>query len=154
MSLDQLRAIPGKMPNDPGLGQIVQAAATAEHIAQLPSEHGVQLLPEALWRHRGNQQNPAAPTTDHQHFDAAWDVESQLQRTQQWQADAAQLLHPPGRVEEPESRNQSSRCAAIAGSRGLAKDPAGLHSPGPLGPCRGCMPWPPLETSSRPTASP
>ena len=107
------------MPNDPGLGQIVQAAATAEPIAQLPSEHGVQLLPEALWRHRGNQQNPAAPTTDHQHFDAAWDVESQLQRTQQWQADAAQLLYPAGRVEGSESRNQSSRCAAIAGSRGL-----------------------------------
>ena len=43
---------------------------------------------------QGNLQSPAGPTADHRHLAAAWDVESQLQRTRQWEADGTQLLRP------------------------------------------------------------
>jgi hypothetical protein len=43
---------------------------------------------------QGNLQSPADPTADYCHLAAAWDVESQLQRTLQWEADGTQLLRP------------------------------------------------------------
>ena len=43
---------------------------------------------------QGQQQSPVGPTAEHRHCAAAWDLDSQVQRTRQWEADGTQLLRP------------------------------------------------------------
>jgi hypothetical protein len=50
------------MQDDSALREAVQAAASTEAAAQLAAEHGVQVSPEALWRHRGTLASGGLPT--------------------------------------------------------------------------------------------
>jgi hypothetical protein len=64
MSLDQLKSLLARMQDDSALREPVQPAATAstEAAAQLVAEHGVQVSPEPLWRHRGTLASGGLPT--------------------------------------------------------------------------------------------
>ena len=50
MSLDQLKAFLGRMQDDPGLRQAVQAAATADDVAQLAGTLGYEFSGDELLR--------------------------------------------------------------------------------------------------------
>lgn len=55
MSLDQLKAFLGRMQDDPGLRQAVQAAATADDVAQLAGTLGYTFSGDELLRLSGQK---------------------------------------------------------------------------------------------------
>ena len=48
--------------SDPTFAQALRATASTEAAAKLAAEHGVQVSPEALWRHRGTLASGGLPT--------------------------------------------------------------------------------------------
>lgn len=58
-ALHQLKEL---LQSDPAFAQALRATASTEAAAQLASEHGVQVSPEALWRHRGTLVSGGLPT--------------------------------------------------------------------------------------------
>lgn len=58
-ALHQLREM---LQSDPAFAQALRATASTEAAAQLASDHGVLVSPEALWRHRGNLVSGGLPT--------------------------------------------------------------------------------------------
>jgi hypothetical protein len=57
--LHQLKEL---LQNDSAFAQALRATASTEAATQLASEHGVQVSPEALWRHRGTLIRGGLPT--------------------------------------------------------------------------------------------
>lgn len=55
MSLDQLKAFLLKMQNDPGLRQAVQAASTADDVAQIAATLGFEFSGDELLRMSGQK---------------------------------------------------------------------------------------------------
>jgi predicted ribosomally synthesized peptide with nif11-like leader len=55
MSIDQLRAFLARMQDDPGLRQAVQAAATADDVAQLAGTLGYEFSGDELLRLSGQK---------------------------------------------------------------------------------------------------
>ncbi|MEB3297140.1 MAG: Nif11-like leader peptide family natural product precursor [Cyanobacteriota bacterium] len=55
MSLDQLKAFLAQMQDDPGLRQAVQAAATADDVAQLAGTLGYEFSGDELLRLSGQK---------------------------------------------------------------------------------------------------
>jgi predicted ribosomally synthesized peptide with nif11-like leader len=55
MSLDQLKAFLGRMQDDPALRQAVQAAATADDVAQLGASLGYEFSGDELLRLSGQK---------------------------------------------------------------------------------------------------
>lgn len=55
MSLDQLKAFLSRMQDDPGLRQSVQAAATADDVAQLAGTLGYEFSGDELLRLSGQK---------------------------------------------------------------------------------------------------
>jgi predicted ribosomally synthesized peptide with nif11-like leader len=55
MSLDQLKAFLGRMQDDPGLRQAVQAVATADDVAQLAGTLGYTFSGDELLRLSGQK---------------------------------------------------------------------------------------------------
>lgn len=55
MSLDQLKAFLARMQDDPGLRQAVQAAATADDVAQLAGTLGYEFSGDELLRLSGQK---------------------------------------------------------------------------------------------------
>jgi len=55
MSLDQLKAFLGRMQDDPALRQAVQAAATADDVAQLAASVGYEFSGDELLRLSGQR---------------------------------------------------------------------------------------------------
>jgi predicted ribosomally synthesized peptide with nif11-like leader len=55
MSLDQLKAFLGKVQDDPSLRQAVQAAATADDVAQIGAAHGFEFSGNELLRLSGKK---------------------------------------------------------------------------------------------------
>ncbi|WP_415398720.1 hypothetical protein [Synechococcus sp. W4D4] len=47
---------------DSAFAQALRATESTEAAARLAAEHGVQVSPEALWRHRGTQEAGGLPT--------------------------------------------------------------------------------------------
>jgi hypothetical protein len=58
-ALHQLKEL---LQSDPAFAQALRATASTEAAAQLAAEHGVQVSPEALWRHRGTLASGGLPT--------------------------------------------------------------------------------------------
>lgn len=58
-ALHQLKAL---LQNDPAFAEALRATASTEAAAQLAAEHGVQVSPAALWRHRGTLISDGLPT--------------------------------------------------------------------------------------------
>lgn len=58
-ALHQLKEL---LKGDPAFAQALRATESTEAAAQLASEHGVQVSPEALWRHRGTLISGGMPT--------------------------------------------------------------------------------------------
>ena len=58
-ALHQLKEL---LQSDPTFAQALRATASTEAAAQLAAEHGVQVSPEALWRHRGTLASGGLPT--------------------------------------------------------------------------------------------
>ena len=58
-ALHQLKEL---LLRDPTFAQALRATASTEAAAQLAAEHGVQVSPEALWRHRGTLASGGLPT--------------------------------------------------------------------------------------------
>lgn len=59
VALHQLKAL---LQADPRLAQALRATASTEAAARLVAEYGIQLSPEALWRHRGTLVSDGQPT--------------------------------------------------------------------------------------------
>jgi hypothetical protein len=57
--LHQLKEL---LQSDSAFAQALRATASTEAATQLASEHGVQVSPEALWRHRGTLISGGLPT--------------------------------------------------------------------------------------------
>jgi predicted ribosomally synthesized peptide with nif11-like leader len=62
MSLDQLKAFLDRMQDDPALQQGVQAAATADDVAQLGASLGYEFSGDALLRLSGQKVGPVTLT--------------------------------------------------------------------------------------------
>jgi hypothetical protein len=58
-ALHQLKEL---LQSDPAFAQALCACASTEDAARLAAEHGVQVSPEALWRHRGTLVSGGLPT--------------------------------------------------------------------------------------------
>jgi hypothetical protein len=58
-ALHQLKDL---LQGDPSFAQALRASGSTEAAAQLAAEHGVQVSPEALWRHRGTLASGGLPT--------------------------------------------------------------------------------------------
>lgn len=58
-ALHQLKEL---LQSDPALAEARRGCASTEAAAQLAAEHGVQISPEALWRHRGTLVSGGLPT--------------------------------------------------------------------------------------------
>lgn len=58
-ALHQLKEL---LQSDPIFSQALRNTSSTEAAAQLIAEHGVQLTPEALWRHRGTLVSGGLPT--------------------------------------------------------------------------------------------
>ena len=58
-ALNQLKQL---LQSDPAFAQALCACASTEAAASLAAEHGVQVSPEALWRHRGTLVSGGLPT--------------------------------------------------------------------------------------------
>ena len=58
-ALHQLKEL---LKGDPAFAQALRATKSTEAAAQLASKHGVQVSPEALWRHRGTLISGGMPT--------------------------------------------------------------------------------------------
>ena len=58
-ALHQLKEL---LQSDSAFAQALRATASTEAATQLASEHGVQVSPEALWRHRGTLIRGGLPT--------------------------------------------------------------------------------------------
>ena len=58
-ALHQLKEL---LQGDPAFAQALCATGSTEAAAQLAAEHGVQVSPEALWRHRGTLVGGGLPT--------------------------------------------------------------------------------------------
>jgi hypothetical protein len=58
-ALHQLKEL---LQDDPVFAKALAATASTEAAAQLAAEHGVQVSPEALWRHRGMLVSGGLPT--------------------------------------------------------------------------------------------
>ena len=58
-ALHQLKEL---LQSDSAFAQALRATASTEAATQLASEHGVQVSPEALWRHRGTLISGGLPT--------------------------------------------------------------------------------------------
>lgn len=58
-ALHQLKVL---LQSDPAFAQALRAAESTEAAARLAAEHGVQVSPEALWRHRGTLVSGGLPT--------------------------------------------------------------------------------------------
>jgi hypothetical protein len=58
-ALHQLKEL---LKGDPAFAHALRATESTEAAAQLASEHGVQVSPEALWRHRGTLIGGGMPT--------------------------------------------------------------------------------------------
>lgn len=50
------------LQGDPAFAQALRATTSTEAAAQLAAEHGIQVSPEALWRHRGTLVSGGLPT--------------------------------------------------------------------------------------------
>jgi hypothetical protein len=50
------------LQSDPAFAQALCACASTEAAARLAAEHGIQVSPEALWRHRGTLISGGLPT--------------------------------------------------------------------------------------------
>ena len=58
-TLHQLKDL---LQSDPAFAQALRATASTEAAAQLAADHGLQVSPEALWRHRGTLASGGLPT--------------------------------------------------------------------------------------------
>jgi hypothetical protein len=58
-ALHQLKEL---LLSDPIFAQALRATASTEDATKLAAEHGVQVSPEALWRHRGTLVSGGLPT--------------------------------------------------------------------------------------------
>lgn len=58
-SLHQLKTL---LQGDPVFAQALRASESTEAAARLAAQHGVQVSPEALWRHRGTLVSGGLPT--------------------------------------------------------------------------------------------
>jgi hypothetical protein len=58
-ALHQLKEL---LLSDPVFAQALRATASTEDATKLAAEHGVQVSPEALWRHRGTLVSGGLPT--------------------------------------------------------------------------------------------
>jgi len=58
-ALHQLKEL---LRSDPAFAQALRATESTEAAARLAAEHGVQVSPEALWRHRGTLVSGGMPT--------------------------------------------------------------------------------------------
>jgi hypothetical protein len=58
-ALHQLKEL---LQGDPVFAKALAATASTEAAAKLAAEHGVQVTPEALWRHRGMLVSGGLPT--------------------------------------------------------------------------------------------
>jgi hypothetical protein len=58
-ALHQLKEL---LLSDATFAQALRATASTEAAAQLAAEHGLQVSPEALWRHRGTLASGGLPT--------------------------------------------------------------------------------------------
>ena len=58
-ALHQLKEL---LQSDSAFAQALRATSSTEAAAQLAAEHGVQVSPEALWRHRGTLVSGGLPT--------------------------------------------------------------------------------------------
>jgi hypothetical protein len=58
-ALHQLKEL---LQGDPAFAQALCATVSTEDAAKLAAEHGVQVSPEALWRHRGTLVSGGLPT--------------------------------------------------------------------------------------------
>jgi hypothetical protein len=58
-ALHQLKEL---LQHDPAFAQDLRATTSTEAAARLVFEHGVQVTPEALWRHRGTLVSGGLPT--------------------------------------------------------------------------------------------
>lgn len=58
-ALHQLKNL---LQHDPAFAQALRASASTEAAARLAADHGVQVSPEALWRHRGALVSGGLPT--------------------------------------------------------------------------------------------
>jgi hypothetical protein len=58
-ALHQLKEL---LQRDPAFAEALCASASTEAAARLAAEHGVQVSPEALWRHRGTLISGGLPT--------------------------------------------------------------------------------------------
>lgn len=59
VALHQLKEL---LQGDPAFAKGLRATASTEAAARLAAEHGVQVSPEALWRHRGTLVSGGLPT--------------------------------------------------------------------------------------------
>jgi hypothetical protein len=58
-ALHQLKEL---LLSDPAFAQALRGTASTQAAAQLAFDHGVQVSPEALWRHRGTLVRGGLPT--------------------------------------------------------------------------------------------
>jgi hypothetical protein len=58
-ALHQLKEL---LQGDPAFAQALRTTGSTEEAARLAAEHGVQVSPEALWRHRGTLVSGGLPT--------------------------------------------------------------------------------------------
>jgi hypothetical protein len=61
-SAEALHLLKELLQRDPAFAQALGSTASTEAAAQLAAEHGVEVSPEALWRHRGMLVSGGLPT--------------------------------------------------------------------------------------------
>lgn len=61
-SAAMLHQLKDLLQSDPAFAQALRATASTEAAAQLAADHGLQVSPQALWRHRGTLASGGLPT--------------------------------------------------------------------------------------------
>lgn len=62
MASDVLHQLKQLIRNDPAFAEALRHIETTEQAAELIHQHGLELTPEALWRHRGTLVAGGRPT--------------------------------------------------------------------------------------------
>lgn len=62
MTSDVLHQLKQQISHDPGLAEALRCIETTEQAAELIHQHGLEVTPEALWRHRGTLVDGGRPT--------------------------------------------------------------------------------------------
>jgi hypothetical protein len=62
MASDVLHQLKQRIRNDPGFAEALRCIETTEQAAELIQQHGLDVTPEAIWRHRGTLVEGGRPT--------------------------------------------------------------------------------------------